>query len=140
MNYHLQKVRNFIIIGQSHKIFFFFFFFFKKLLYHVASTDFHIHIKVEREVIRRQTALILQTGVKSIISNYRLCLNKVLKKHPWVFQEFHKCNLENTSLKLFWASLPKIKAQPFKLKLCGLRELTNIPAGYSSIWELFMNL
>ena len=80
MNDHVQKVHNFIIIGQFHKIFFFFFF--KKLLYHVASTDFHIHIKVEREVIRRQTALILQTGVGSIISNYRLYLNKVLKKHP----------------------------------------------------------
>ena len=80
MNDDVQKVHNFIIIVQSHKIFFFFFF--QKLLYHVTSTDFHIHIKVEREVIRRQTALILQTGVGSIISNYRLCLNKVLKKHP----------------------------------------------------------
>ena len=130
MNDHVQKVHNFIIIGQFHKIFFFFF---QKLLYHVASTDFHIHIKVEREVIRRQTALILQTGVGSIISNCRLYLNKVLKKHPWVFQEFHKCNLESTSLKLFWAPLPKIKAQPLKLKLYGLRELTNIPADCSSI-------
>ena len=131
MNDHVQKVHNFIIIGQFHKIFFFFFF--KKLLYHVASTDFHIHIKVEREVIRRQTALILQTGVGSIISNYRLYLKKENKKHPWVFQEFHKCNLESTSLKLFWAPLPKIKAQPLKLKLYGLRELTNIPADCSSI-------